>query len=62
MIIGDVCSYIHVHILSEQSLSKEIRRAEHKYMNIPPPPNYRSSYGSGVEIFLEINLSLLEID
>ena len=43
-----VYSYIHVHIPEKQSLSKEIRRAEHEYMNIhppPPPPHDRAMNG-----------------
>ena len=30
---------------SVQSISKEINCAEHEYMNISPPPNYRACYG-----------------
>ena len=30
-------------------MSKEICRAERKYMNMPPPPNQRFSYGPGEE-------------
>ena len=35
-----------VHARISQSISKEIRRAEHEYISIHPPPSYRSSYGS----------------
>jgi hypothetical protein len=30
----------------KQLISKEINKAEHEYMNMCPPPNYRSGYGT----------------
>ncbi len=38
-VVGYKHIYIYIWISFEMNLiSKEIRRAEHEYMNIPPPP------------------------
>ena len=44
---GGVYSYIRIHRLLKQWLSKEINCAEHEYMNIaplPPPPPQLSTF------------------
>ena len=44
-------AHIHIFVFTyhkKQLISKEINKAEHEYMNMcPPPPNYRSGYGTG---------------
>ncbi len=42
---GGSYSYIRVNRPQKQSISKEINCAEHEYMNMSPPPNYRAGYG-----------------
>jgi hypothetical protein len=37
---GGGYSYVHVHIPQKRSLLKDIRQAEHVYINMNPSPNY----------------------